>query len=425
MQIMTDQRLFRFHGLAPPVAFVDCDDLVARLPRLYRGWQIEDLGPSSEDPILTLRRKDSRYILEAEWLEPPHRRRDPIDSLCGFIAEFIRAYVDNDPQLLCLHGAAAEFAGRLIVFPNRYRAGKSVLSACLAAAGVRLFADDILLIGGAEDHGIAPGFALRLRLPLPNDLGEGPRSFIETHAGPSGQRYLYLDLEDQALAAHRCSAPIGGFVLLERTDGAKPELSPISDNDVLRQVIWQNFASEGTAPEILERLHRLVTGAQCYRLRYGRAEDAAALLKETFRSWPSAEAAPSRAVPAETVSPVVATSQPADQTAGRVEQEQTRADPAPITVTRYQRGPQVTEVTVEGERFLADPQGAAIHHLNPVASAVWHLLTEPMSKDQMVDLIHSAFPEVAREQIAGDVRILIRDLAAKQLLISLRDSSSS
>ena len=32
---------------------------------------------------------------------------------------------------------------------------------------------------------------------------------------------------------------------------------------------------------------------------------------------------------------------------------------------------------------------------------------------------------VAREQIAGDVKILIRDLAAKQLLISLRDSSSS
>ena len=207
MESMTDQRLFKFHGLAPPVAFIDCDDLIARLPALYRGWRIEPVASGTEDPILTLHRQDDHYNLEAAWLEQPLRRRDPIDSLCGFIAEFIRAYVNNDPRLLCLHGAAAAFAGRLIVFPNRYRAGKSVLSACLAAAGLRLFADDVLPIGGSQDHGIAPGFAPRLRLPLPDDLGEGPRSFIEAHAGPSGQRYLYLDLEDQALAAHRCSAP--------------------------------------------------------------------------------------------------------------------------------------------------------------------------------------------------------------------------
>ncbi len=79
---------------------------------------------------------------------------------------------------------------------------------------------------------------------------------------------------------------------------------------------------------------------------------------------------------------------------------------------------------MEGERFLADPQGAAIHHLNPVASAVWHLLAEPMTEARIVDLIHSAFPEVARAQIAGDITTLIRDLRAKQVLIKLPEGAS-
>ena len=418
MQVMTDQRLFRFHGLAPPVAFVDCDDLVARLPRLYRGWRIESLTSSTEDPVLTLRREDKRYVLEAEWLKPSHRRRDPIDSLCGFIAEFIRAYVNHDPRLLCLHGAAAEFAGRLIVFPNRYRAGKSVLSACLAAAGVRLFADDVLPIGGPEDHGIAPGFAPRLRLPLPVDLGEVPQRFIEKRAGPRGERYLYLDLNERELAPHGTSAPIGGFVLLERADGAKPELSAVGDNEVLRQVIWQNFAREGTAPEILERLHRLVAQAQCYQLHYGRAEDAAKLLKATFSAWPCAEPA----------SPGIAEPQVTGPDEPKETQVQTRpatgSATGPATGTRYLRAPQVIETTVAGERFLADPQGAAIHLLNPVASAVWHLLAEPMTRDQIVDVIHSAFPEVAPEQIAGDITTLIGDLGAKGVLITLPEEAS-
>ena len=59
-----------------------------------------------------------------------------------------------------------------------------------------------------------------------------------------------------------------------------------------------------------------------------------------------------------------------------------------------------------------------------VASAVWHLLAEPMTRDQIVDVIHSAFPEVAPEQIAGDITTLIGDLGAKGVLITLPEEAS-
>ena len=55
-------------AIAQSVALVDCDDLVGRLPRLYRGWGVESLTTSPEEPVHTLRREDKRYVLEAEWL---------------------------------------------------------------------------------------------------------------------------------------------------------------------------------------------------------------------------------------------------------------------------------------------------------------------------------------------------------------------
>ena len=71
------------------------------------------------------------------------------------------------------------------------------------------------------------------------------------------------------------------------------------------------------------------------------------------------------------------------------------------------------------QKFLADAQGAAIHHLNPIASALWHVLAEPMTAEEVVDLLHSAFPDVARQEIEGDIGKLLREFSAKGLLMSL------
>jgi hypothetical protein len=406
---LADRILISFDGLPRPVLLLESGDVYNCFSSVFHDWPFRLTEAGGDSPILTVRRTPACYLIEAAWLDAPLRRKDHIDALCGFIAELIRAFAENGPDLLCLHGAAAEFAGRLVIFPNRYRAGKSVLSACLAAAGVRLFADDVLPIGGPEDRGlapgIAPGIAPRLRLPWPDDLSPAAKAFLETHQGPRGRNYLYLDLERARLAPHGAAAPIGGFVLLEREADAEPELLPVAESEMLRQVIWQNFARETPAPDILERLHRLVAGARCFRLRYGRAEQAVALLREAFAEWP----APGSDEPRSMESPLAP-----NGIGGRTP---TWTGETPDGC--YLRKPGITETTVDGERFLADAEGAAIHHLNPVASAVWHLLAEPMTRDQLVELLHSAFPEVARDQIARDVGVLIRDLPAKQLLLSV------
>ena len=397
---MKDILHLEIEDLSRPIALIDCRDLLDHFPIIFPGWRITEVPENTESPILTLRREETTHILEADWLDKPLRRKDKVDAICGLVAELIRAYVNDDVNFLCLHGAAAEFAGKLVIFPSKYRAGKSILSTCLAAAGIRLFCDDALPISLVEGRGIASGLAPRLRLPLPDNLSTESRQFIETNTALEGRQYLYLDLKDGALAARGRSAPVGAFVLLEREEGVAPVLEVITEGEVLRQVVWQNFAREAEAPQILERLSQLVAGAKRYRLRYDRAEDAIILLKETFTDWPEADKINS---PAPELSELI----------GR--------EPLEISRGCYLRKADISEVTVEGEGFLADAQGAAIHHLNKTGSAIWTLLAEPTTLEEMVELLLVAFPETGRDQVENDLGILINSLVSKNLIIAGSD----
>ena len=383
--------------LSRPIALIDCRDLIDHFPIIFPGWRITEVPESNQSPILTLRREANTHILEAAWLDKPLRRKDKVDAICGLVAELIRAYVNDDVNFLCLHGAAADFAGKLVIFPSKYRAGKSILSACLAAAGIRLFCDDALPISLAEGHGIALGLAPRLRLPLPDNLTAESRRFIDTNTALKGRQYLYLDLKDGALAAHGSFAPVGAFVLLEREEGVAAVLETISEGEVLRQVVWQNFAREAEAPRILERLSQMVASAQRYRLRYDRAEDAVVLLKETFKNWPEMSEESSLA-------PLLS--------------DHGGPELVEMPPGCYMRQADISVVKVDGEGFLADVQGAAIHHLNPVGSAIWTLLAEPMTLDEMVELLLIAFPEASRDQVESDVDTLIKSLMSRKLLIA-------
>jgi hypothetical protein len=387
MKAMMVHRL-RFGPLSSPVALVDCPELLPLVDKVFRGWTIEsssDNGP--EDPILSLSRDEAGYRLESACLDRPLTLKEPVDAVCGFIAELLKALVIDDPRLLCLHGAAVELGGRLVVFPNRYRTGKSTLTACFAAAGHRVFADDVLPIMGPDDRARAPGIAPRLRLPLPDDLGSATRDYLEAHAGPGSQRYLYLDLPAGRLPALGTPAPIGAFVLIERDPEGELELARIGRGETLRQVVWQNFGREGDAGAILRRLHRIVDQAGCYRLRYRKAEEAVEFLADRFNGmWPETPA----------------------------RRPEVSEDPSPGALN---------EVTVEGERFLAESGPGAIHHLNALASALWRLYQEQVAPEEMVELVHAAFPEVPRSRIERDVEKLLRDFMRKGLLHSSDEKS--
>ena len=385
-----------FDGLEQPIALVDCRHLFDHFPLIFRGWHVEASPDNTQPPILTLRLEKSTYILEADWLKKTIRHTDQVDAICGLAANLVRFYVRGNADLLCLHGAAAKFTGRLVVFPSKYRAGKSVLSACMAAAGIQLYCDDVLPISIGEGHGIAPGLAPRLRIPLPDNLSPESLDFIHNRTGLEGRQYLYLDLDDDHLAARGSQAAVAAFILLEREEGAPLSLEAISEAEVLHRVVWQNFARKAEAPRILERLSQLVSHAQRFRLRYDRAEDAVALLKETFESWPKS-------------------SVETPDTRFTTAQESIR--PPHVPPGCYLRKSEIGVVTIDGESFLADNQGAAIHHLNPVGSAIWTLLAEPVTMADMVDLLLIAFPDVGGDQIKGDLADLIDTLVSKNLLV--------
>ena len=385
-----------FCGLERPIVLIDCRHLLDHFSLIFPGWHIDASPEDIQSPILTLRLEKSTYILEADWLKKKLRRTDKVDAICSLVANLVRAYIRGNAELLCLHGAAANFGGKLAIFPSKYRTGKSILSACLAAANIQLFCDDVLPISIVEGHGVAPGLAPRLRIPLPDNLSPKSREFIQSNRGLEGKQYLYLDLDNIHLATRGSQAPVGAFVLLERQGGATTSLEDISAAEVLHQVVWQNFAREAEAPKILERLSQLVSNAQCFRMRYDRAEDAVELLKETFKDWPS------KALE-EPNTPLVTT--------------QFIAKPVEVPLGCYLRKAEISILNVDGESFLADARGAKIHHLNPVGSAIWMLLAEPVSMADLVELLLTAFPDVGGEQIKSDIAALIDALMSKNLLL--------
>ena len=416
---MARRLLIDFEGLDAPIAFVNARRIVKLLPAIFCYWpfRVRKAKAGAEAAVLSVHDNGEGYLIEAPWLDEACFREHEVDAICALIIEVNWAYLRGRPELLCIHGAAAEFSGRLVVFPNRYRAGKSVLSACLAAAGQRLFTDDILTVdpeaGDGEIYGVATGIAPRLRLPVPQDLGPALTRFLEERKGPQSELYRYLRLGTRELAPRGTRAPIGGFVLLERGQGQTPAIEPVSEADMLRQVVWQNFARHKDSSRILADLRTLIARSARYRMRYETADQAVALLQQTFGDWDAVGRGMARDAgeAGEATATLLANPQ---QTESR--DQRTSYRPADPASEHLQQAPGVKEHEVDGEKFLADAAGAAIHNLNPTGAIIWQMLREPTTEREVVALLSELFPDVPAEQISNDVAGLLKGLEQQRLI---------
>jgi hypothetical protein len=259
-----------------------------------------------------------------------------------------------------------------------------------------------LPIGNADDRGrswvTALGFLPRLRLPSPDDLSPETAAYIENRKGPASARYLYLDLAEGELAELGTQSLIGAIVLLDRQDGGESRLSPVTSGEVLRHVIWQNFARDHRSEDILQRLQTVVVGSPCFQLQYGHASEAVNLLQETFGNCDSLSAR--------------------NNEGGVTAPRQSTADLGSLLPAgTLSRRPGIGETTVDDDHFITDADGRAIHHLNPVAASVWRLLAAPMTVRALGELLQMAFSDVPGSKIDDDLRDLIARFEKKGLIL--------
>ena len=393
--------LLKFEGVSRPVSLTNGQALLPVLQAIAGSWPYRRIGRAGADPIITVRRIADGFRIGSPWLEQIAEDDTAVGATCCMLVDLIRAYVEGDPSLLCFHCAAVEIDGRLAMFPNTVRAGKSTLVARLAAEGLRIFADDALPVGlGTRAEGIALGIAPRLRLPLPRRTSADFRAFIESHAGPSDRRYRYLSLPPTLLAGYGSTAPLGAVVLLQRKPSGRAHLAPTRRGQGLQHLIAQNFAPGGTSIAAVDRLHALVARLPCFTLSYSDVDEAAVLLRERL----SDRQALSRAVPTR--------SRAAKRPVRAIDPGDTAALPSepPVAAECYRQAAGVHLRDVDGDLFLVRPKQDRVFHLDPIAAALWRMLALPTTMAAATGVLCEAFPSVDRRRVARDVRKVFEEL---------------
>lgn len=88
-----------------------------------------------------------------------------------------------------------------------------------------------------------------------------------------------------------------------------------------------------------------------------------------------------------------------------------------IRKQRFCRSPGVVARSLDDEIFLVDTGNDSLFHLNQTGSAIWTLLENPASGEEVIDILCAAFPDVSSDSIEQDALKLMRSLIRRGLLI--------
>lgn len=270
------------------IRFENSPELARAVLALLRGWRAELLASDGQaERFLTIARRRSRFHWESEqalmsYTWKRHPPRSVMGALCEIHYELSEWFVERNPGFFCLHCAGVRIGDGIVIFPSDQRAGKSVLSMQFAQRGHELFGDDVVAIEPVTLRAYALGLLPRLRVPFPAGLGSGFEKFVAARPGMENHQYRYVGLRGSEHAPLGRTAPITGFVLLERTESGPAVLEPVSQGETLARLIRKNFATDMPVTHIFERLKKITGAAQRWRLRYSDGESAIAALCERF-----------------------------------------------------------------------------------------------------------------------------------------------
>lgn len=393
-----------FQGVVAPLRLGNADAVLQLLPAIATGWPYR---VTAADPALrpffsiTAQPGTDRFRCEGHLEPAPARSFDAVNAACDAMAALAQALPLDDRRLLCLHAAGVVLSGQLWVFPNIRRAGKSTLSVALAHAGHAVYSDDVVPLILPQDgpaRGLALGIAPRLRLPLPDAAGQGFRDWVAGVPGPRNRQYQYLALTGQPV--HGDSLPVAGFVILDRQDSpVAARLDPVPPDVAMDALLHQNFTRDRHSGEVLQAIADLLALRPVCRLQYSDLTDAVDCLAAGLPTSP------------------VATDLPGPMRLFRPAQVDTAAPPLRPGAPIRQRPGSVARA-IGDAMYLADPEGRAIHRMDPLAAAIWDVLDAPATATDLLDLLAESFPATDPARIAADLDSLLRMLAAWGLVES-------
>lgn len=381
-------------------------DVLEALARAMPGWPLSCCPAVGTSPELYVYRD-----ADGLWQSEPGTTGEfalpsAASAACSLVADLLSLRLERDTGLLGLHCGSVEVNGRLALFPQSSKAGKSTLAVAFAAAGYRVFGDDVLGLT-PQGEGVGMGVAPRLRLPLPASFAPAFVDYARRHAGPEDDRYRFVLPPAGGLAQSGDVRPVGALVLLERAarPDAAPYVVPLSPGEGLLQLLCQNFAHAASFQQplpqaLMARLLPLMQRVPCLLLRYAEPLAGARHLAQVLeRGDAQHELVPAAHQPL--VHP-----KPAKRAAPVPPEIASPAD----TGSLWTPGSRVSTYPLGDELFLIHTPSGAIHRLNPTARLVWLLLQqEPLGVDELGAILAEHFqqpPGAVTSDIAGLVGAL-------------------
>lgn len=141
------------------------------LQQILSGWDVVQVTGDTTTPDIRVSGTD-KFKLTSPYYSSGKPYTDIVSILNEVLVALAYGCQYDKPDLCLIHAAGfRENKSNTVVFGTR-KAGKSVLTARMAAEGYRIYADDLLLWHAKRREFITLGIAPRLRRPVLPDLVE-------------------------------------------------------------------------------------------------------------------------------------------------------------------------------------------------------------------------------------------------------------
>ena len=228
-----------------PILVENAEAVMPHLPYYLAGWPIKWAGSVAEQTldIRVIENPDETFrVVSSGPGGADLTFEDPYDAANGLAGALISVFVSGDPQMVCLHAGAARVGDGLVVVIGDSLAGKSSVALQLAVLGNRFFGDDQIAVTLENpSSGICLGLMPKVRLPLPEDCGDGFREFVEGYSSMQGEDMAYLKLWEGEAGTFGETAPVRALVFLERVDAGETELRPASRPELVKTMVSTTF----------------------------------------------------------------------------------------------------------------------------------------------------------------------------------------